>query len=57
MARSSRAVGFRFLEQRSADRVARRWQGMAEERTAVNNGPRIVPGILGVAKPITVPTW
>jgi hypothetical protein len=23
----------------------------------VNNDPRIVPGILGVAEPITVPTW
>jgi hypothetical protein len=30
---------------------------MAEKRTAVNNDPRIVPGILGVAEPITVPTW
>lgn len=29
---------------------------MAEKRTAVNNDPRIVPGILGVAEPITVPT-
>jgi hypothetical protein len=30
---------------------------MAEKRTGVNNDPRIVPGILGVAEPITVPTW
>ena len=30
---------------------------IAEKRTAVNNDPRIVPGILGVAEPITVPTW
>jgi hypothetical protein len=26
------------------------------QRTAVNNDPRIVPRILGVAEPITVPT-
>jgi hypothetical protein len=37
--------------------VARVMAWMAEKRTAVNNDPRIVPGILGVAEPITVPTW
>jgi hypothetical protein len=28
-----------------------------EKCTAVDNDPRIVPGILGVAEPIKVPTW
>ena len=37
--------------------VARVTAWMAEKRTAVNNDPRIVPRILGVAEPITVPTW
>jgi hypothetical protein len=37
--------------------VARVMAWMAEKRTEVNNDPRIVPGILGVAEPITVPTW
>jgi hypothetical protein len=37
--------------------VARVMAWMAEKRTAVNNDPRIVPHILGVAEPITVPTW
>jgi len=37
--------------------VARVMAWMAEKRTAVNNDPRIVPRILGVAEPITVPTW
>ena len=27
------------------------------EGAAVNRDPRIVPGVLGVAEPITVPTW
>jgi hypothetical protein len=30
---------------------------MAEQRTAVNNDPRILSGILGVAEPITIPDW
>lgn len=30
---------------------------VAEEHTAVNIDSRIVTGILGVAEPITVPTW
>ena len=30
---------------------------MAEKRTAVNNDPRIVPRILGVADPIMVTPW
>jgi hypothetical protein len=30
---------------------------IAQKRTAVNNDPRIVPGMLGVTEPITVPTW
>jgi hypothetical protein len=42
---------------RSRPAVARGMAWMAEKRTAVNNDPRIVPGILGVAEPITVPTW
>jgi hypothetical protein len=29
---------------------------MAEKRTVVNNEPRVVPGILGVTEPITLPT-
>src|SRR6201988_3177226 len=37
--------------------VARVMAWMAEKGTAVNNAPRIVPGIPGVAEPITVPTW
>ncbi len=37
--------------------VARVMAWMAEKRTAVNNDPRMVPAILGVAEPITVPTW
>jgi hypothetical protein len=37
--------------------VARVMAWMAEKRTAVNNDLRIVPGILGVAEPITVLTW
>ena len=41
---------------RSRPAVARVMAWMAEKRTAVNNDPRIVPGILGVAEPITVPT-
>ena len=41
---------------RSRPAVARVMAWMAAKRTAVNNDPRIVPGILGVAEPITVPT-
>jgi hypothetical protein len=37
--------------------VARVMAWMAEKRSAVNNDPRIVPRILGVAEPTTVPTW
>ena len=36
--------------------VARVMAWMAEKRTLVNNDPRIVPGILGVAER-TDPTW
>lgn len=52
------AVHFFAAEQMMTESlVARVMAWMAEKRTEVNNDPRIVPGILGVAEPITVPTW
>jgi hypothetical protein len=36
--------------------VAKAMAWMAEKRTVVNFDPRIVPGILGAAEPITLPT-
>ena len=48
---------FDAKEMRTESLVARVMAWMAEKRTAVNNDPRIVPRILGVAEPITVPTW
>jgi hypothetical protein len=43
---------------RSRPAVARVMAWMAEKRTGGEQRPaRIVPGILGVAEPITVPTW
>jgi hypothetical protein len=63
---ASRAASraFRFVidffaaeEMMTESLVARVMTWMAEKRTAVNNDPRIVPRILGVAEPITVPTW
>lgn len=42
-------------EMRTESLVARVMAWMAEKRTAVNNDPRIVPRILGVAEPIRFP--
>jgi hypothetical protein len=52
------AVHFFAAEQMMTESlVARVMARMAEKRTEVNNDPRIVPGILGLAEPITVPSW
>jgi hypothetical protein len=52
----ARAAGTSKLpDKRRPCALDRLW--IAEKRTAVNSDPRIVPGILGVAEPITVPTW
>ena len=42
-------------EMRPESLAARVMAWMAEKRTAVNNDPRIVPRILGVAEPIRFP--
>ena len=58
--KSAQRLAFHILaaeEMMTESLVARVMAWMAEKRTEVNNDPRIVPGILGVAEPITVPTW
>jgi hypothetical protein len=51
------AVYFFAAEEMMTESLVARLMGWtAEKSAAVNNDPRIVPGILGVAEPITVAT-